>query len=120
MKSKKQARIRRGLKTKIIQRRNLDRPRLVVNRSSSHIYSQIVICGKNGDVVLACSSSLDRALQSISFSNKIERASQVGKLLAERALSKEIGKVCFDRSGYKYHGRIKALADSAREAGLNF
>ncbi|KTD19178.1 50S ribosomal protein L18 [Legionella lansingensis] len=120
MSNKEKARIRRSLKAKIIQGRNPERPRLVVHRSGSHIYSQIVVREARGDKVLVCSSTLDRELKSKLSGTKIEQAQQVGKLLGKRAKAKKISDVSFDRAGYKYHGRVKALAEGAREAGLNF
>ncbi|KTC77921.1 50S ribosomal protein L18 [Legionella brunensis] len=120
MKNKQQARIRRGLKAKAIHRRHPEKPRLVVHRSGTHIYSQIIVRGEKGDVVIACSSTVDKELQSALSGTRVEQAYQVGKLLGERAKAKKISDVAFDRAGYKYHGRVKALADGAREAGLNF
>jgi large subunit ribosomal protein L18 len=92
-----------------------DCPRLCVFRSNKAIYCQ-VIDDVNG-VTLASASSLDAAVDS---NQKSEAAAQVGKLLAERVVAKNITKVKFDRSGYLYHGRVKALADGAREGGLQF
>ncbi|MGI8744677.1 MAG: 50S ribosomal protein L18 [Bryobacteraceae bacterium] len=92
------------------------RPRLAVFRSLSHIYAQVIDDGK-GRTVAAASSSEKSA--SITGGN-LAGAKEVGKLIAERAKSKGIDKVVFDRGGYLYHGRIKALADAAREAGLEF
>ena len=117
--NKEKRRIRRGLKAKAIQRNSL-RPRLVVYRSASNIYSQIIISGANGDCVLVSSSTLDKELKSSLNGSKIDQAHQVGKLLGERAKAKKIIDVGFDRAGYKYHGRVRALAEGAREAGLNF
>jgi large subunit ribosomal protein L18 len=117
--SKRTSRIRRGMKAKALQR-NSDRPRLVVYRSACNIYSQIVVGSEKGDVVLVSCSTLDTELKASLSGNKVEQASQVGKLLGERAKAKEILDVAFDRSGYRYHGRVKALADGARAAGLNF
>ena len=117
--SKREARIRRGVKTKAIIKKST-RPRLVVFRSLSHIYAQIIVRGEKGDEVLISSSTVDTEAKSGLTGNKVEQAYQVGKLLGARAKSKSIEAVAFDRSGYKYHGRIKALADGAREAGLNF
>jgi large subunit ribosomal protein L18 len=96
-----------------------DRPRMSVFRSNKHIYVQIIDDTKGR--VLASASS-----QSKEFTGKsgggagIEGAKAVGELIADRAKAKEIGQVVFDRSGYVYHGRIKALADAAREKGLKF
>lgn len=117
--NKYNARVRRGLKAKAIQRLS-NRPRLVVHRSCGHIYSQIIVRGEKGDIVLASSSTLDKELKASLSGTKVEQAQQVGKLLGERAKAKKVSDVSFDRAGYKYHGRVKALADGAREAGLNF
>jgi len=117
--SKIKTRIRRGLKTKAIQRQS-SRPRLVVSRSNCHIYATIVVSGAMGDEVVASSSTVDKELNAKLSGSKKEQASQVGKLLGERAKAKDICDVAFDRAGYTYHGRVKALADGAREAGLNF
>lgn len=117
--NKQQARARRGLKAKAIIRQS-KRPRLTVHRSSTHIYSQIIVPGTMGDEVVVCASTLDNEIKSSLNGNKCEQAQQVGKLLAKRAKEKSIIDVAFDRAGYKYHGRVKALADGAREAGLNF
>lgn len=117
--NKQIARKRRGTRTKAIIGIS-KRPRLVVHRSGVHIYSQIVVPGENGDQVIAAASTLDKELKASLKGNKSEQAAQVGKLLASRAKEKKIIDVAFDRAGYKYHGRVKALADGAREAGLNF
>ncbi len=117
--NKHQSRNRRGLKTKAIIRQS-NRARLVVFRSGSHIYSQIIVCGDMGDKVLVSASTVDKELRSALTGNKCEQANQVGKLLAKRAQQISLSDVAFDRAGYKYHGRVKALAEGAREAGLNF
>lgn len=119
MMSKEQARARRGLKTKAVIRHS-NRPRLVVYRSGSHIYSQIMVREESGDRVLVSCSTVDKALRSTLKGNKCEQAYEVGKLLALRAKESNVIDVAFDRAGYKYHGRVKALATGAREAGLNF
>ncbi len=96
-----------------------ERPRLNVFRSLNHIYAQ-VIDDVHG-VTLVAASTIDKALrQQCQGLPKKEQARLVGKLVAERALAKGIKQVVFDRGGYKYHGRVKALADAAREAGLEF
>jgi large subunit ribosomal protein L18 len=98
-----------------------ERPRLNVFRSLNHIYAQVIDDSKGTTLVSA--SSLDariRAAEVASGKGKTERASLVGKLVAERALEAGITQVVFDRGGYKYHGRVKALADASREAGLKF
>jgi len=117
--NKQIARRRRASKTKAIISSS-KRPRLVVYRSGSHIYSQIVMRGEKGDQVIVSSSTLDKELKVSLSGNKCEQALQVGKLLAKRAIEKKVSEVAFDRAGYKYHGRVKALAEGAREAGLNF
>ena len=91
--------------------------RLTVFRSNSHIYAQVSTF--DGSQVIASASTTESSVKSDTNGN-IEAASKVGKLIAERALEKGIDKVAFDRSGYKFHGRVKALAESAREAGLSF
>ncbi len=91
--------------------------RLTVFRSNSHIYAQII--SNKGSEVLVSASTSESGLKSDNNGN-IEAASRIGKVIAERALEKGIDKVSFDRSGYKYHGRVKALAEAAREAGLLF
>ncbi|OLS34975.1 50S ribosomal protein L18 [Bacillus sp. MRMR6] len=93
------------------------RPRLNVFRSNQHIYAQ-VIDDLNG-VTLASASTLDKEL-SLESSNNVEAAKKVGELVAKRAVEKGISSVVFDRGGYLYHGRIQALADAARENGLQF
>ena len=117
--NKEQARKRRGLKAKAIHRHST-RPRLVVYRSTCQIYAQIVVRDTNGDKVLVSSSTLDKELKLTLKGTKVEQAQQVGELLGQRAKAKEISEVAFDRAGNKYHGRVKALADGAREAGLIF
>ena len=91
--------------------------RLTVFRSNSHIYAQIL--NFDGSQVIASASTTETSLKAVNTGN-IEAATKVGKLIAERAIEKGVNKVAFDRSGYKYHGRVKALAESAREAGLSF
>lgn len=118
--NKNSSRIRRGAKTKALIR-NSGRARLVVYRSGVHIYSQIIKSDVNGDKVIASSSTIDKELRtSLSGKNRVEQATLVGKLLGKRASEQGITQVAFDRAGYKYHGRVKALADGAREAGLDF
>ena len=91
--------------------------RLCVNRTPRHIYAQIIT--GDGDNVVASASTLEKDLRSGSTGN-IDAASVVGKLVAERAVAAGVTSVAFDRNGFKYHGRVKALADAAREAGLEF
>ncbi|MGZ8409040.1 MAG: 50S ribosomal protein L18 [Hyphomicrobium sp.] len=95
------------------------RPRLSVFRSNKHIYAQ-VIDDRNG-TTLAAASSLDRELkETLGGGADREAAKTVGRLVAERALAKGVAEVVFDRGGYRYHGRVQALADAAREGGLKF
>ena len=96
-----------------------ERPRLSVFRSSRHIYAQLVDDLK-GDTIIAA-SSVEKAVRDLpKFENKVAMAEHVGKLLAERAKEKGIDAVVFDRNGFLYHGRVKALSSGAREAGLKF
>lgn len=98
-----------------------ERPRLNVFRSLSHIYAQVI--DDTEGVTLVSASSVETGLREASdFQEKspTEKAAAIGKLLAERAQEKEITKVVFDRGGYKYHGRVRALAEASREAGLEF
>ena len=97
--------------------RELGKVRLCVNRTPRHIYAQVI--SAEGNQVLASASTLDQDLRGAATGN-IEAAKKVGSLIAERAKSAGVETVAFDRSGYKYHGRVKALADAAREAGLQF
>ena len=104
-------------------RRNLhgtsDRPRLNVFRSLEHIYAQVV--DDDMGSTLAAASSLDPELRAdLQGLNKTQQAGRVGELVARRALAKGLKQVVFDRGGYPYHGRVKALADGAREGGLEF
>ena len=95
------------------------RPRLSVFRSSKHIYAQVIDDQKGGTLVAA--SSMEKTLREAGKSGaNVEAAKAVGKRLAERATAKGVKEVQFDRGGYLYHGRIKALADAAREGGLKF
>ena len=115
MSIKNTSRIRRAKKSRI-HIKNQESPRLSVFRSSRHFYAQIF--DNVGSKVIVSASTVEKDLKI--DSNNVEGAVSVGKKIAERALENGIKKVVFDRSGYKYHGRIKALADSAREAGLEF
>ena len=97
--------------------RKLGAHRLCVNRSSQHMYAQVI--SPDGATVLASASTLDASLREGATSNA-DAAAKVGALIAERAKAAGVTTVAFDRAGYKYHGRVKALADAAREAGLEF
>lgn len=116
MNLKKQARVRRAKRSRA-KMKDLRAIRLCVNRSPQHIYAQII--SADGERILASASTLEKDLRSSATGN-IEAASKVGKLIAKRAKDAGVETVAFDRSGFKYHGRVKALADSAREAGLKF
>jgi large subunit ribosomal protein L18 len=94
-----------------------ERPRLAVFRSLNNIYAQVI--DDTSGKTLASASSLEKALKSAS-QKKSEEAKTVGRLIAERAKSAGVERVVFDRAGFRYHGRIKSLADAAREAGLEF
>lgn len=97
----------------------IERPRLAVNRSLKHIYAQI-IDDENGETLAHASSLSPEVKGNATDSGKIEIAQTVGQLIAQKARERNIEGVIFDRSGYLYHGRIKALADAAREGGLKF
>lgn len=112
-------RIKRHLRIRKKVKGTPERPRLAVFKSERHIYAQIIDDTKGHTLVAA--STLDKELRGkLSKTYNVEAAKEVGKLIAQRALSLGIKKVVFDRGGFKYHGRIKALADAAREAGLEF
>ena len=116
--SKKIDRIRRATKTRA-KIKQLGVNRLCVYKTPRHVYAQVI--APNGSQVLASSSSLDKEVKcQVKYSGNIDAAITVGKILAERAKKVGISKVAFDRSGFKYHGRIKALADAAREQGMEF
>jgi len=112
------ARLRRA-KTTRSHIRDLGVHRLTVLRSGQHIYAQVFTA--DGSKVLATASTLQTEVkEGLKNGKNSDAASKVGKLIAERALAAGIEKVAFDRSGYRYHGRIKALAEAAREGGLKF
>lgn len=116
--NKAQSRLRRARQTRarIAQQKAV---RLTVHRSNSHIYAQIFSgCGTQ---VLASASTLEEAVRNeVPNGGNVKAAEAVGKLIAERAKAKGIEEVAFDRSGFRYHGRVKALAEAAREGGLKF
>ena len=96
-----------------------EKPRLSVFRSSRHIYAQII--DDDLGTVLASASTMDKQIrETLKGGGNMEAAAEVGKLLADRAKGKKIETVAFDRGGFKYHGRVKALAEAAREGGLKF
>lgn len=115
---KKQARLRRAQQTRIrIGEQNATR--LCVFRSNSHIYAQI-ISGCGGKVLAAASTVEVEVRKDVPSGGNVKAAQTVGKLIAERAKAAGVESVAFDRSGFKYHGRVKALAEAAREGGLKF
>ncbi|WP_343188565.1 50S ribosomal protein L18 [Buchnera aphidicola (Neophyllaphis varicolor)] len=116
--SKKCYRLHRAMKTKS-KLKKLHSVRLVVHRTSRHIYAQII--SSNNSDVLVSASTLEKDISNlIKYTGNKDAASIIGKHIALRALEKGINKVSFDRSGFKYHGRILALAQTARDFGLNF
>lgn len=116
MSVKKETRLRRARKARL-KMRELETVRLCVYRLSQHIYAQVIAA--DGGKVLASASTLDKDLREGATGN-IDAAKKVGQLVAERAKAAGVTQVAFDRSGFKYHGRVKALADAAREGGLEF
>jgi large subunit ribosomal protein L18 len=118
MQDKNAARLRRARKTraKISELRAV---RLTVHRSNSHLYAQII--ASDGNKVLASASTLEAEVKkTVPNGGNVKAAEVVGKRIAEKAKGIGISEVAFDRSGYRYHGRVKALAEAAREAGLKF
>lgn len=116
--NKRVDRLRRALRTRM-KIRELKVPRLSVRRSLQHIYAQLTT--SDGSRVIAHASTLDKEVKGAGAKGcNINSAMIVGKFVAQRALAANIKKIAFDRSGYKYHGRVKALADAARENGLEF
>ena len=118
MDKKKAARLRRAKKARVHIRR-LGRPRLTIFRSGRHIYAQ-VISSEDGNVIAAASTLQKDISADLKGTNNKEAAAEVGKAIAERAVEAGVKEVAFDRSGYRYHGRVKELADAAREVGLDF
>ena len=112
------ARLRRAKSTRS-HIRTLGVPRLSVHRSSQHIYAQVQ--SADGDKVIAAASTVQKGIaEGLKGTKNKAAAAAVGKAVAEAALKAGVEKVAFDRSGYRYHGRVQALADAAREAGLKF
>jgi large subunit ribosomal protein L18 len=101
-----------------IRQTSVGRPRLSVFRSGQHIYAQVIDDATS--VTLASASSVDAAKNGLAKTWNVEAAGVVGKLIAERAKAAGVTKVVFDRGGYLFHGRVKALAEAARESGLEF
>jgi large subunit ribosomal protein L18 len=117
MSDKKAARLQRASQTRH-RLHQLGRVRLAVHRTNTHIYAQV--CAADGKVLTSASTAEKEMRAKISNGGNKTAAVAVGKRIAEKAKSLGIQSVAFDRSGYKYHGRVKALADAAREAGLKF
>ncbi len=116
--NKNESRLRRAKSTRA-HIRKLAVPRLSVHRTGQHLYAQVF--DASGAKVVAAASTVQKALaEGLKGTKNLEAAAAVGKAVAERALAAGIEAVAFDRSGFRYHGRIKALADAAREAGLKF
>lgn len=116
---KNKARLKRHLRVRKKINGTTERPRLSVFRSSKHIYVQLIDDVQG--VTLASASTLDKELvEGLGNGGSVEAAKKVGELIAQRAKTKGVVKVVFDRGGYLYHGRIQALADAARESGLEF
>ena len=120
---KKESRMRRARRTRA-KIREMGVYRLSVHRTTQHTYAQVI--APSGSEIVACASTLDKQVREVllsdgvAHSGNVKAAAVVGKLLAERAKLKGVISVAFDRSGFKYHGRVKALADAAREGGLQF
>ncbi len=117
--NKKDSRIRRTVKTRARLKR-LGKIRLCVHRTPNHIYAQII--SAEGANVIASASTVEPSVKEMlaGHAGNCDAASVVGKLIAERGAEKGISEVSFDRSGFKYHGRVKSLAEAAREHGLKF
>ena len=116
MNAKKISRLRRARRSRA-KIRELGATRLTIYRTPRHIYAQVITA--EGGRVVASASTVEKDLRGDKTGNK-DAAEKVGKLIAERAKDAGVSVVAFDRAGYKYHGRVKALADAAREAGLEF
>ncbi|ACL73388.1 50S ribosomal protein L18 [Thioalkalivibrio sulfidiphilus] len=115
---KKSARLRRAARTRHQIRHN-GVHRLCVHRTPRHIYAQVI--APNGSEVVAAASTVEVELaKDLKGTGNVDAAVAIGKVIAERAKAKGVSEVAFDRSGFKYHGRVKALADAAREGGLQF
>lgn len=116
MKDKNETRLRRARRTRA-HIRELGVARLTVHRTPRHIYAQVIAA--DAAVTVASASTVEK-IDGLEGTGNVDAAKRIGALIAERAKAAGVTKVAFDRSGFKYHGRIKALADAAREAGLEF
>jgi len=118
MHAKRTARTRRGRRFRA-KAQELGAHRLCVNRTPRHIYAQLI--APDGVETLASASTVEPQIRDeVTYGGNVKAAAVVGRLIAERAKAKGVNRVAFDRSGFKYHGRIQALADAARENGLEF
>ena len=115
--NKNENRLRRAAKARA-KMHELGATRLVVYRTPRHIYAQVI--NNEGNVVAAASSLEKDLAKQMKYTGNVEAAKVVGKAIGERAIAKDVTAVSFDRSGFQYHGRVAALADAAREAGLKF
>jgi large subunit ribosomal protein L18 len=116
--TKKERRVRRAIKTRA-RIRETGTPRLTVHRTPRHIYAQLFAA--DGSQVLASASTVQKDVaKDLKYTGNVEAARAVGRAIAERAKAAGVARAAFDRSGFQYHGRVKALADAAREAGLEF
>ncbi|MFN3234755.1 MAG: 50S ribosomal protein L18 [Gammaproteobacteria bacterium] len=118
MNKRKKAQLRRGRKTRA-RIAKLNAHRLSVHRTPQHMYAQVY--STDGTQVLAAASTVEKELRaSLKVTGNVDAAKKIGELIAKRAKEKGVSKVAFDRSGLQYHGRVKALAEAAREGGLEF
>jgi large subunit ribosomal protein L18 len=116
--TKKQRRLRRAVKSRA-HIRELGVARLTVHRTASHIYAQVTDAA-GGKVIASASTTQEAVRAGLKGTGNVDAAKAVGKAIAERTKAAGVSKVAFDRSGFQFHGRVKALADAAREAGLEF
>ena len=115
---KKQSRMKRALKLRS-KIKKLGATRLSIHKTSQHIYAQVI--SEDGCTTLVSASTIQAEIKgSLKNTGNIQAAAEVGKFIAQKAIAAGVTEVAFDRSGFKYHGRVKALADAAREAGLKF
>lgn len=115
---KNQLRLRRGARTRA-KIKEICANRLTIHRTPRHIYAQVI--SPAGDSVLAAASTVEKEVRdAVKYTGNVDAAKVIGQLVAERAVKAGVEVVAFDRSGFRYHGRVKALADAAREHGLKF
>jgi large subunit ribosomal protein L18 len=116
---RRQARLKRQVRVRRKVRGTAERPRLCIFRSARHIYAQIIE-DSTGRTLVAASTQNGEVAEGLKATGNVDAAKAVGAALAQKALAQDINRVVFDRNGFLYHGRVKALADAAREAGLSF